>query len=197
MARHYRRKPKKSAASRSNAGRRRPKKTVQHHRHRRHNPGMGAIGNPKTWVMTGAGALAGFVGSAAIPQLIMPTSNTGMTGYALSAAAAIGLGFASHFLLKNPLVTMGVVAGGFANLLRRVITDNTPFGSYLNAPAASGGLGMGDYMVANWGPPRMSDGLHSAMAEAPGTPWSGGGMLTTSSGISTQDMVDIRSSRPC
>ena len=81
MARHYKRR-KKSAASRSNAGRRRTKKTVQHHRHHKRNPGMGAIGNPKTWVMTGAGALAGFVGSAAIPQLIMPTSNTGMTGYA-------------------------------------------------------------------------------------------------------------------
>ena len=33
--------------------------------------------------------------------------------------------------------------------------------------------GMGDYMVANWGPPRMNNGLFSAMAEAPGTPWGG------------------------
>jgi hypothetical protein len=196
MARHYKRK-KKSAASRSNAGRRRTKKTVHHFRRKHRNPGLMGIGKPMDWALGGAGALAGFVGSAAIPQMLMPTSNTGMTGYALSAASTIGLAILAHMMLpRMPAVAVGVASGGFANLLRRIITDQTPFGSYLNAPAPAG-LGMGDYMVANWGPPRMSDGLHSAMAQAPGTPWSGGGMVTTSSGVSTQDMMDIRSSRPC
>ena len=161
-----------------------------HHR-RRHNPS--AVGSPKTWILGGAGALAGFVGSAALPQMLMPTSNTGMTGYAMTAAATLALGFASHFFLpRQPAVTAGVVAGGFANLLRRVISDQTPYGPLLSNP------GMGDYMVANWGPPRLPDALHSAMAEPLGTPWSGGGgMVTTSSGVNAGDLSDMRSSRPC
>lgn len=190
-----RKKTRRAASHRSNAGtrRRRVVKAVSHRR--RSNPGMGSIGSPKTWVMGGAGVLAGFVGSAAIPQMLLNTGNTGATGYAATAAAAIGLGFLSHMLLpRMPAVTAGVVAGGFANLIRKIISDQTPFGSYLS------NTGMGDYMVANWGPPRMNNGLFSAMAEAPGTPWGGagssGGMIT-SSGVGIQDMADIRSARPC
>jgi hypothetical protein len=73
---------------------------------------MGAIGNPKTWVMGGAGTLAGFVGSAALPQMILGAGNTGVAGYAATAGAAIGLGLLSHFLLpRMPVVTAGVIAG--------------------------------------------------------------------------------------
>jgi hypothetical protein len=196
MARHYKRR-RKSAASRSNAGRRRTRKgTVRHHRHRR-NPGLGGI-RPMQYLELGAGAVGGGFGSALITSFLPPATNTGMTGYALSAAAAIGLTIlASMVFPRRQMVIAGVAAGGVANLLRRVLTDQTPFGAYLNNPPAQGGMGFGDYMMANWGPPRMSDGLHSAMAEAPGTPWGGAGMVTTSSGIATQDMMDIRSSRPC
>lgn len=188
------RKRKRSAASRSNAGtRRRRRSTVRRSSHRRRsNPGMGAIGNPKTWVMGGAGVLAGFVGSAALPQLILGGGNTGVAGYAATAGAAIGLGILSHMLLpRMPAVTAGVIGGGIANLLRRVISDQTPFGGYLS------NTGMGDYMVANWGPPRMSNGLQSAMAELPGTPWGGGGSITASSGVSVGDIADMRATRPC
>ena len=187
-----RKKTKRAASHRSNAGtrRRRVTKAVSPRR-RRSNPGMGSIGSPKTWVMGGAGALAGFVGSAAIPQMILGAGNTGVAGYAATAAAAVGLGLISHFLLPRQMaVTAGVVAGGFANLLRRVITDQTPFGSYVS------GMGMGDYMVANWGPTRMQNGLYSAIAEAPGTAWNGPSVMTTS-GIGAQDFADIRSARPC
>lgn len=188
---HSKTKKKSAVSHRSNAGTRRSKPKVKSYRRKGHRGNPGSIGTPKTWVMGGAGALAGFVGSAAIPQLLLGTGNTGVTGYAVTAGAAIGLGLLSHFLLpRQQAVTFGVVAGGFANLLRRVISDQTPFGSYLS------NTGMGDYMVANWGPPRMQDGLHSAMAEAAGTPWGGGGMIT-SSGVNPQDMADMRASRPC
>ena len=154
---------------------------------------MGSVGSPKSWVLGGAGVLAGFIGSAALPQMLMGASNVGMTGYAATAAAAVGLGLLSHMLLpRMPALTIGVVSGGFANLLRKVISEQTPFGSYV------AGMGMGDYMVANWGPPRMQNGLFSAMAEAPGTAWgSGGSGMITSSGVGIQDMADIRSARPC
>jgi hypothetical protein len=118
--------------------------------------------------------------------------NTGVAGYAATAAATIGLGLLSHFLLpRQPAVTAGVIGGGMANLLRRVISDQTPFGGYLSNP------GMGDYLAANWPAPlRMQNGMQSAMAELPGTPWGGGGVMS-SSGISPQDLADIRASRPC
>ena len=189
------RKKTRRAASRSNAGtrRRRTVKRVMHRNRSRRNPS--SIGSPQQMLYGGAGVLAGFVGSAALPQMILSTGNTGMAGYAATAAAAIGLGFLSHMLFPRlPSVTVGVVSGGVANLIRRIISDQTPFGSYLSMS------GMGDYMVANWGPPRMNNGLFSAMAEAPGTAWgaagSGGGMIT-SSGVGIQDMADIRSARPC
>ena len=95
---------------------------------------------------------------------------------------------------RQQAVTIGVVSGGFANLIRRVISDQTPFGSYLS------NTGMGDYMVANWGPPIMGNGLQSAMATAPGQAWGTGGyggMVTSSGGVSSQDLADMRSSRPC
>ena len=190
-----RKKTRRAASHRSNAGTRRRRVNRAVHHRRRRNPGMtGAIGSPQTWLMGGAGVLAGFVGSSALPQMVLGAGNTGMAGYAATAAAAIGLAFLAHMFVKKPAVTGGVVAGGFANLLRKIISDQTPFGSYLSMS------GMGDYMVANWGPPRMNNGLFSAMAEAPGTPWggpgSGGGMIT-SSGVGIQDMADIRSARPC
>jgi hypothetical protein len=184
---HTRRRKKRSAASRSNAGTRR-RRTV-HHSSRRNPAGIPL----KDFAFGGAGVLAGFLGSAALPQMFMGAANTGVTGYALTAAAGIGLTILAHMFVKNRSVTFGVGAGAAANLLRRIVTDQTPFGPYLS------NSGMGDYMVANWGPPRMSNGLQSAMAEAPGTPWSGGGggMIATSSGISAQDMSDIRAGRPC
>ena len=196
MARHYKRR-RKSAASRSNAGRRRTRKAVRHHRRGHRNPGLGGI-RPMQYLELGAGAVGGGFGSALLTSFAPASTNTGVTGYALSAAAAIGLTIISSMVFpRKPMVTAGVAAGGVANLLRRILTDQTPFGAYLNNPPSMGGLGFGDYMTANWGPPRMSDGLHSAMAEAPGTQWGSGGMITTSSGIATQDMMDIRSSRPC
>ena len=176
--------------SKKNAGTRR-KRT--HYTKRRHSRRMNPGGIPlKDFAFGGVGVLGGFLGSAAIPQLFLGAKNTGMVGYGVTAVAVIGLTILTHmFFPRQRALTFGVGAGGAANFLRRVITDQTPFGSYLS------NTGMGDYMVANWGPPRMTDGLHSAMAEAPGTPWGGGAAMIASSGVSQGDMADIRSSRPC
>lgn len=180
---------KKKRASSSHAGTRR---SVKKHSTRRRSRGNPAGIPLKDFAFGGAGVLGGFLGSAALPQMILGSSNTGMTGYAVTAAAVIGLTILSHMIFpRQRAVTFGVGAGGAANLLRRIVTDQTPFGPYLS------NAGMGDYMVANWGPPRMQNGLQSAMAEAPGTPWGGGGMIAASSGIGVQDAMDVRSSRPC
>jgi len=180
-----RRRKKRAVARRHNAGTRRRR----HVSHRRHHRNPAGIGSPKQWLFGGAGALAGFVGSAAIPQMVLGASNTGVTGYVGTAAATIGLALLSAFLLpRQQAVTFGVAAGGFANLLRRIITDQTPFGSYLSTQG-----GMGDYMVSNWGPPLMTNGLQSALAAPYGT------AVAASSGVSMGDMADIGGGyhRPC
>jgi hypothetical protein len=177
------RRKKRATARHSNAGtRRRTKKTTRRHSRRRSNP----AGIPlKDFAFGGAGVLGGFLGSAAIPQMILGGGNTGVTGYAVTAAAGVGLAILAHMFIKNRAVTFGVGAGAAANLLRRVISDQTPFGGYLSAP------GMGDYMVANWGPPQMTDGLNSAIAAPFGTG------VAASSGVSMTDMADMRTARPC
>ncbi len=184
---------RKRAVSRSNAGTRRRATKRTTRRTHRHRSNPGGIGNATTILFGGAGVLGGFVGSAALPQMVLGAGNTGVAGYAATAAAGIGLAMLAHYLFpRKPAIAMGVGMGAAANVIRRVISDNTPYGPFLS------NNGMGDYMVANWGPPRMNNGLFSAMAEAPGTQWNAGGSgMITSSGVGIQDMADIRSARPC
>jgi hypothetical protein len=176
-------KKKRATARHSNAGTRRRKKTsTRRHSTRQHNP----AGIPlKDFAWGGGGVLGGFFGSAFLAQMFLGGGNTGAIGYGMTAAAGIGLTILSNMFVKNRSFTFGVGAGAAANLIRRVAQDYTPFGGYLSAP------GMGDYMVANWGPPQMTDGLNSAMAAPYGT-----GVMA-SAGVSMSDMGDIRASRPC
>jgi hypothetical protein len=187
------RKKSSSASHRKNAGSRRGRKTTRHSSRRRGNPAGISV---KEMVYGGGGGLVGFFGSAGLAQMFLGSSNSGMTGYAVAAAATIGLTILSHMLLpREKAVTLGVAIGGVMNLGRKIITDQTPFGAYLNLPPAQGGMGMGDYMMANWGPPNMTDGLNSAMAAVATT-----GSVAASSGINMLDYADIRagsSNRPC
>lgn len=117
-----------TAKRRNPAGRRQTKKVVGH---RRPNPGT-VLGRPMDWLQGGAGVIAGVVGTRAIPQMLLGASNNGPTGYAANAAAALGLGWLAHSLLKKPVITTAVIAGGFAGLLSRIIQDKTPFGAQLS-----------------------------------------------------------------
>lgn len=183
---HSKKKKKSSASHRKNAGSGRGK--YHFSKRKRSNPAGISL---KDMVYGGGGGLVGFFGSAFLAQLAGP-SNTGMVGYGLTALAVVGLTILSHMFVKDKAATFGVAIGGVMNLGRRIITDQTPFGAYLTLPQAQGGLGMGDYMVANWGPPTMTDGLNSAMA-GQATP------AIASSGINMQDMADLGGarSRPC
>ena len=189
VARSKRKYSKKSAARKNTGTRRSMKKRVSRHSSRRKNPAGISI---REMAYGGAGVLGGFFGSAGLTQLFLGSSNTGVTGYAVTAGIAIGLTILTHMVFpRERALTFGVGAGGVANLMRRIVMDKTPFGSYLSS------TGMGDYMVANWGPPRLPDAMHSAMAEPAGTPWGGPAMVATSSGASATDLMDVRQSRPC
>lgn len=152
------RKKKRATAKRSNsAGRRAPKKVMRRKSSRRSNPG--ALGSPINWIQGGAGVVAGVVGARALPQMLLGASNTGPMGYAANAAAAIGLGYLSHMLFpRNSVLTTAVIAGGFAGLISRVISDKTPFGAQLSL-SGLGDYGLGLYQKSNYPyPPRLQNG---------------------------------------
>lgn len=158
--RHYSSKKRAGATKhRSNAGRRR---TTTHKKHysRRRNPG--AIGRPMDWVKGGVGVIAGGVGTRLVPQLVMPSNNTGPTGYAMNAITAVGLAWAAHAFTKDKVLTAAVAAGGFAALILRIVNDQSSVGKYL---ALSG---MGDYMVSNWSQPQRITDPRGAMFEMGG-----------------------------
>ena len=146
-----RKKKRYATAKRSNAGRRRPTKKVIHHR-RKSNPG--SLGRPLDWVQGGAGVIAGVVGTRAIPQMLLGSSNTSYTGYAANAVAAVGLGYLTHMLFpRNQVLVTAVIAGGFAGLLSRIIADKTPFGAQL-ALTGLGDHGFGLYQKSNFNNPQ-------------------------------------------
>ena len=147
-----------ATAKRSNAGRRRranPKR-IMHHR-RRSNPA--GLGRPMDWLQGGAGVIAGVVGTRALPQMLLGATNTGVTGYAANAVAAVGLGFLTHMLFpRNTVLVTSVIAGGFAGLLSRIIADQTPFGAQLSLTGL-GDHGFGLYQKSNYPyPPRLVNG---------------------------------------
>lgn len=142
-----RKKKRYATAKRSNAGRRRPAKVV-HHRRRSRNPG--SLGRPMDWLQGGAGVIAGVVGTRALPQLLLGSSNTSYTGYAANAVAAVGLGWLTNMLFpRNSVLVTAVIAGGFAGLLSRIIADKTPFGAQL-ALTGLGDHGFGLYQKSNF-----------------------------------------------
>lgn len=111
------------------------------------------------WIQGGAGVLAGVVGTRALPQLVFGAGNTGPVGYLYNAITAAGLGFISHMIFpRNPVITASVVAGGFAALFARVISDQTPFGAQLSLTGL-GDYGLGLYQKSNYPyPPRVQNG---------------------------------------
>jgi len=185
VARSKRKTTKRRATANRNAGRRHVKKVMRHRR--RSNPG--AIGNPVDWLQGGAGVLAGVVGARAIPQLILGASNQGPTGYVANAVAAAGLGFLSHMLFpRNLKLTAAVVAGGFAGLIARIISDQTPFGSTLSMTGL-GDWGLGLYQKSNYpNPPRLQNGRLPSPGSSQFTWGDGSQAMSTQSNYGSDSM---------
>lgn len=138
-----------SAAHRSNPGRR---------HHRRRNPGFaGSLGTPMDWLYGGVGVIAGVVGTRALPQLVLGSSNTGIMGYLANAASTALLTVAAHFASKSRVLAASVLAGGAASILSRIIQDYSLLGSY------SSQVGLGDYLMSDFlTPQRLTNGLQTA-----------------------------------
>lgn len=138
----------------------RPHNPVRRH-HRRHNPGQ--FGNPIDWLYGGVGVIAGVVGTRALPQLVLGSSNTGIMGYLANAASTALLTFAAHFAApRNTVLKASVLAGGAASILSRIIQDYSLLGSY------SAQVGLGDYLMSDFLTPQtLTAGLQSAQLGKP------------------------------
>jgi hypothetical protein len=149
------------AGTKRNAGRRRNK--VTHRRRRQSNPA-----NIMGYAKAGAAVVGGAVGSKAATQLVLGSSNTGLMGYFGNAVATVALGWGAHLAFRDKLISQMVIAGGFAQIIVRILTDQTPYGSVL------ANAGVGDYQT-NWNfasPQRVSPGYPPrSIAVPPG--WGG------------------------
>ena len=112
--------------------------------------------------MQAVAAFGGFFGSKLATQLVMGAGNTGVAGYMGNAAATAALAIiAGVFPPTKKLVTM-IVAGGAIQIISRVLSDNTAFGTLTSQ------LGVGDYQMQNFvTPQRLIDPLNSAAIEIP------------------------------
>jgi hypothetical protein len=106
--------------------------------------------------------IGGAVSSKIAAQLVLGASNTGPMGYAANLAAG-GLGaWIIGGPMKDKKAAAAFFSGSVVEVVLRLITDYTPFGSYVS------GLGMGDYFMSNWvTPQRYTDALNSAQVQIP------------------------------
>lgn len=131
-------------------------------RRRRHNPAGGKV---MQYAIAGASVVGGAVGSKALTQLILQSKNTGAMGYAGNIGATIALGYGAHLFFRDKSIATMVVAGGIAQLIVRILTDQTPYGQALS------GAGLGDYQT-NWNfvwPQRVGGGYPPSMILPPGS----------------------------
>lgn len=125
-------------------------------------------------VMFLVGGGVGFFGSKALAQMVMQSSNTGVTGYFGNAAATAALALVAHVLPPTRKFGPAIIAGGVLQIIYRMLTDNTQLGQVLS------NTGMGDYQMQNFvTPQRLVDPLNSAQIEVP-TGWGGAAPIAIS-----------------
>ena len=175
---------------RSGMAKRRRKNTVHHHRKHRRNPShrrrhvmharrrrLGARRNPggagmMQLLTSGVFAAGGLVLSRFATQAVLGASNTGFMGYAGNAVATAALAWATHMVSKNPRNRDAVILGGVMGIIARLITDYTPYGSFLQAQGF-GDYGMGLYLPQNDPMPSRIVAPNGAIVEVP-QGWGGG-----------------------
>lgn len=109
----------------------------------------------------GAG-FGGFFLSKYFTQLVMTINNTGIPGYVGNAAATAALALIAGFFPMTRKTIPYIVGGGALQIIWRIATDNTAFGSLTSQ------LGVGDYQMQNFvTPQRLVDPLNSAAIEIP------------------------------
>lgn len=116
-------------------------------------------------IMFLVGGGVGFFGSKALTQMVMTTSNTGVTGYFGNAAATAAMAIIAHVIPPTRKFVPAILAGGVLQVIWRILSDNTAVGQLGSS------LGVGDYQMQNFvTPQRLVAPLDSAQIEIP-TGW--------------------------
>lgn len=147
--------------------RRNPGRRVMHHRHARRNPSAAGIMGLLT---QGVFAAGGLVLSRFATQAVLGAQNTGFMGYAGNAVATGLLAWGTHMVSHNPRNRDAVILGGVMGIIARLITDFTPYGSFLQQQGF-GDYGMGLYLQQNEPMPSRLVDPSGAIVEIPSPGW--------------------------
>jgi hypothetical protein len=113
------------------------------HTFRRRNPSR-STGEIQTILEMGAGATVGAVASRVVPQLLFSDVNTGALGY----AGNIGIVALAYYFLPYGTFSLGVISGGIAATLMRILNDNF-----------MPGMGLGAYWPSYFAVPTVSNAI--------------------------------------
>jgi hypothetical protein len=140
------------------------------HSRRSRNPGIAGF-NTNELLKLALGAAAGGLGSKYLAQIVLGDKNTGIAGYAATAAATLAIAYAAHRFVGKDAAT-GVVAGGLGSLAMRYFTENisgtsTSMQGLGDPDMAALGVGMGDYRAGNLAVPAQFTTPMPVLAPAP------------------------------
>jgi len=187
-------------------GRRRNRVVYVHRRrhHRRHNP-MLSIPLTELVALTGW-AVAGMAGTRIIPQMVLPSYNTGIAGYGLNFATAVGLSWlGSKF--GGSRAGQGLLIGGMVGLATRVLTDmlgstqagawglsgdlDFDLGFYIPNTFAVPTTGQGPFLLNPGvvGAPMQAGGVPSPMTPAIAPASAGGTAAATGGGVTAAQLA--------
>lgn len=111
----------------------------------------GALGISMDTFWTAAWSVPGGIAARAVPEMVLPAQNSGITGYALNLLTAIVASMAARRFV-SPAAGNGVLIGGIAATGARIVSDQ--FGKELVTYASLNGMGgdpafnLGDYAPA-------------------------------------------------
>lgn len=127
-------------------------------RRRRHNP-AGLTGGIGSYVTFSLWAIAGMLGSRAIPEALLGGKNTGLLGYGANVATALAGGPILGKILRNRRAGAAFTVGGILATVARAITEYTPFGAQVKQAFALQGVGdwgisgLGEYIANPYAQP--------------------------------------------
>jgi len=143
---------------------------------RRHNPFL-SVPVGELVALTGW-AVVGMAGTRIIPQMVLPSQNSGIMGYGLNAVTAVGLSWLGG-KFGGTRAAQGILIGGMVGLATRILTDMLG-GTQAGAWGLSGDLDfdLGFYIPNSFAVPTTGQGPYLLNPGITGAPMQAGGVPT-------------------
>jgi hypothetical protein len=186
-----------------------PRRRVVYVRHRRrhfrrHNPLLSVPMN-ELIALTGW-AVVGMAGTRVIPQMVLPSYNSGIAGYGLNFATALGLSWIGG-KFGGSRAAQGILIGGMVGLATRVLTDmlgstqagawglsgdlDFDLGFYVPNTFAVPTTGQGPFLLNPGvvGSPMQAGGVPAPMTPAIAPASAGGAAAATGGGVTAAQLA--------